>query len=304
MKQGYLSNYFKGIAAKRLSAVEIDPETSHRHEFNSVAGLKTLFGISKKILQAKVLYFDTNEDEFLSSDCEMTWYDARENNPDRTEHRLYFRNTAALEKAGAGDLLVIALTNEGEINAFIAKTDSTIEKQLLWLFGISDLAEKFESKTIDDDEDSEISFAFRFIFDELGIEIKETADEYLEQMIREFGNSFPSTRKFSEFARKSLGDVDYSERPDNLIMQFFEREEMLFRTFENHIVREKLVSGFGGDVDKFISYSLSVQNRRKSRAGYALENQLENIFTNLEIKFSRGKETENKSKPDFLFPRN
>ena len=56
------------------------------------------------------------------------------------------------------------------------------------------------------------------------------------------------------------------------------------------------------DVDGFIAFSLSVQNRRKSRAGYSLENHLQALLTARKIKFQRGVETENKNKPDFLFP--
>lgn len=47
---------------------------------------------------------------------------------------------------------------------------------------------------------------------------------------------------------------------------------------------------------------MSVQNRRKARAGSALENHLETIFAAHKINFARGVETENRNKPDFLFP--
>jgi len=63
-----------------------------------------------------------------------------------------------------------------------------------------------------------------------------------------------------------------------------------------------LESGFHGDVDGFISFSLSVQNRRKSRAGLALENHLEILFKECGINYTRTPMTENKSKPDFIFP--
>ena len=58
----------------------------------------------------------------------------------------------------------------------------------------------------------------------------------------------------------------------------------------------------GADVDGFLSFSLSVQNRRKSRAGQALENHLEELFTAHGIRFARGVVTENCNTPDFLFP--
>ena len=85
-------------------------------------------------------------------------------------------------------------------------------------------------------------------------------------------------------------------------MAWMEREEILFRTLEKHIIGERLSKGFGDDVDDFISYSLSVQNRRKSRAGLALENHLELLFKECGVRYSRNKITENKSKPDFIFP--
>ena len=43
MKQGLLSEYFDGIAVKRLSAVEADPLKSHQHEFAG-GHLRGMFG--------------------------------------------------------------------------------------------------------------------------------------------------------------------------------------------------------------------------------------------------------------------
>lgn len=85
-------------------------------------------------------------------------------------------------------------------------------------------------------------------------------------------------------------------------MAWMEREEILFRTLEKHVIGERLSKGFDSDVDGFIQFSLSVQNRRKSRAGLALENHLEVVFDELGVKYSRAAITENKSKPDFIFP--
>jgi hypothetical protein len=87
-----------------------------------------------------------------------------------------------------------------------------------------------------------------------------------------------------------------------------EHEERLFRLLERELVKTRLSTGFGKngqDVDEFIRYSLSVQNRRKSRVGHAFENHLEYIFRRQSLQFERGsksKTTENQSKPDFLFP--
>lgn len=71
---------------------------------------------------------------------------------------------------------------------------------------------------------------------------------------------------------------------------------------ERHLIGDRLTQGFDGDVDSFISFSLSVQNRRKSRVGLSLENHLESLFTALGVRYSRTAVTENKTRPDFLFP--
>ncbi|HEA30705.1 MAG TPA: hypothetical protein ENH91_12080 [Leeuwenhoekiella sp.] len=89
-------------------------------------------------------------------------------------------------------------------------------------------------------------------------------------------------------------------------MLWMNQEERLFRRLERHIVEKRLRDGFlndeATDVDGFIKFSLSIQNRRKSRAGYALENHIEEIFIQNKILYNREARTENKSKPDFIFP--
>ncbi len=47
MKKGFLSEYFDGVVAKRLSGVESGPGQSNQHEFNGVKPLKKLQGEEK-----------------------------------------------------------------------------------------------------------------------------------------------------------------------------------------------------------------------------------------------------------------
>jgi len=100
--------------------------------------------------------------------------------------------------------------------------------------------------------------------------------------------------------------VNPIDGPDEALILWMEREEQLFRRLERRIVAERISAGFmsdeGADVDGFLSFSLSVQNRRKARAGAALENHLAALFEAHGIRFARGAETENRNKPDFLFP--
>jgi hypothetical protein len=120
-------------------------------------------------------------------------------------------------------------------------------------------------------------------------------------MISRFGPAFPSTKIFSEYSRTTLKDLDLHGNPDSALMAYLEREEILFKTLEKHIIGERLTRGFENNVDDFITFSLSVQNRRKSRAGLSLENHLEFLFGKLDIRYSRTAVTENRARPDFLF---
>lgn len=85
-----------------------------------------------------------------------------------------------------------------------------------------------------------------------------------------------------------------------------EMEEQLFLSLERQIVSRRLHEGFvrgkEADVESFIHFSMSVHQRRKSRAGYALENHLAWIFSQKKLTFARSVETESRKKPDFLFP--
>jgi hypothetical protein len=85
-----------------------------------------------------------------------------------------------------------------------------------------------------------------------------------------------------------------------------ELEERLFMTLEKYIVGQRLVTGFmrngEPDVETFVKYSLGVQNRRKSRAGWAFGNHIEALLQINGVAFTREANTEKRAGPDFLFP--
>jgi len=306
LKSGHLSQYFTGVAAKRLSAVEADVFRSHQHEFNGVDGLKKIFGQAhgKQKFPARFIYLNDYDDEPVIADGFLTWYDARERHPTRSEHRLYFPTTAVSECAAEGDVLVLGCHPDGSVLVVIAEYGSTIANQVQWLFGVSDLAHPGFSvrEELETDQDR-IAFASRLILENIGVAVEETTEEtFLDAMLKKFNGGFPSTRDFSAYARSTLKDVNSQDGQDAAVMAWMEREEILFRTLERHLIADRLTKGFDGDVDGFISFSLSVQNRRKSRVGYALENHLQFMFDECGIRYSRTATTEQKSKPDFLFP--
>lgn len=307
MQAESISEHFKGITAKRLSAVEADSTRSNQHEFNGVAGLVELFGKmefgDKKIISTDFLYFTDKEEDIERTSGQLTWYESRKK--PRSEHRFYYRNTTVTDKLKEGDLLIFAKKKDETLMLIIAPQGSTSEKNLLWLFSLSpENLEKVEYKNLET-ENKQLTFAGSMIMEELGIDVIKPDTSLLDDMLGIFGEELPPTLVFSEYARGKCGEVSPVSNPDETIITWLEREEELFRAFEKHIVSKTLKIGFGkdgNDVDEFISFSLSVHNRRKARMGKSLEHHLNKIFTENELSFSHGKNTEGKKTPDFLFP--
>ena len=299
-----LSKYFISIGAKRLSDVEVEPVKSNQHEFNGVKAFKEFLGSEKVRFQGRFIYLSDNEENIIENAGLLTWYDARENHATRTEYRLYYTTNDVIQSAARGDLVIIGQTVNNELIVIVAQKNSTSETQLLWLFGLQEVENKFIVKDLSSEKTS-LGFAGKYIISTLGIEIEETAPNYIDELIRVFGKKFPSTKEFSDYARSTVKDISSIESPDETLIAWLEREELLFRTLENIIVKERLSQGFGKDgtdVDEFINFSLSVQNRRKSRAGHSFENHLSVIFRQNNVKCEKGAITERNNKPDFLFP--
>lgn len=298
MNKGFLNQYFEGVVAKRLSAVEIDELRSNQHEFNGTNALKRLFGNERLTLPTRFLYVDDEMVE-VSEDGILTWYDARERNPNRSEFRLYYKAPEVSRRAQVGDPLFVVLKRDKTALAIVAPSESTMASQIAWLFGV-DVADEFSGKN-DFSSDDELEFATRRILDEIGVVLPERSGVDVDEMFAAFNGAFPSTKTFSEFARSKCERFDRDADPDAVIVTWFAKEEELFRAFEKGLIDKKLNVGFAS-VDDFISYSLSVQNRRKSRAGHSFENHLSALFSLHELKFDQQKITENKERPDFVFP--
>ncbi len=311
MKKGYLSEYFVGVAAKRLSAVEADETRSNQHEYNATKTMLMFIGrpAEPTRIPARFLYLADEESEPIVEDAFLTLYDSRKDQPKRSaEYRFYFPTTSVSQKASEGDLLVIAQQRNGDLLVLICDNDSSMSRQIEWLFGFTDLAHQgFSVKSELETEQDRLEFASRLILENIGVVVEISADAYLDTMLKKFSGKLPTTREFSAFARSTLKDLNPVDEQDLALMAWMEREEALFRTFERHLIADRLSIGFGNgvngvDVDGFLSFSLSVQNRRKSRVGLALENHLELLFNESGIQFSRTAVTENKAKPDFIFP--
>ncbi|MCA5933088.1 restriction endonuclease [Pectobacterium versatile] len=309
-----LSNHFEVAVAKYLSAVDVDSKKSNQHEIGGLvkAGFARYLPVPKngeKILfNANLIYISGEESDPVFYEDTLTWYDTRHNQKNRNpEYRMYYKTNPVSSMMNEGDFFLIIKKINGDLLIIITPSGSAIEFQLKNLFGINNISNEFSQSSI---EGKSLILPVRMLFEDLGIELEESEsknDNLLEILLRRFPNGFPKSKEFSSLAwEQTPGEPLYE--PDETLMLWLEQEEKLFRTYERFEVAKKLARGFGenGDnVDDFIDFSLSVQNRRKSRVGFAFENHLNYLFSLHGLKFQQGSSkntTESKSKPDFLFP--
>lgn len=300
--EGSLSDFFVGVAGKRLSAVETDGNVSHQHEFNATKVGRALFGEPGDPVSfpAHFAYLCDDDEEVVSADGILTWYDSRRGKADRSpEGRIYYVDNVATGCAEPGDGVIFARHKGGDVFVFLTECDSVIGDQLRWLFGLRDKDRGFDLAT--EFQHDELAFASRLVLERIGINVGTTSSDVAHDLVERFGYEFPTTREFSDYARSTVIELHPGDDGDDCIPAWMDQETMLFQTMENLMVQRKLDRGFES-VDDFIRYSLSTQNRRKSRAGQALENHLEYFFCHREIRFTRTPTTERKNKPDFIFP--
>lgn len=310
-----LKDVFITAAEKYLTSVDADPKKSNQHEVGGLkgAGFSDFLGYpengDKWYFPVTMVYITDDDSDPVICEDTMSWYDTRYNQPHRSaEYRLYYRSNEVTRLMREGDLFIIAMTKDKTLLTVCTPAGSQAESQLRSIFGSAKEGEGKSLKPLPVSEGLVVA-PVRLMLAELGIEfyIQSDSDKVLlERLIEKFDSKFPTTKKFSDFSRKLIkGKVSETDDPDNTLLTWMGNEEKLFRILERHIVSEKLKEGFGddgNDVDEFIRFSLSVQNRRKSRVGHAFENHITEIFIKNKVLFEKGVYTEGKQKPDFLFP--
>lgn len=307
---GSLCEYFAGVGVKSLTATEIDPETSRGHEFQGVDSFRAFLGTPADKMRVPVKYvWLSDEDAPLVLDLNGTWYDSRRGKGHRgPEYRLYYPAAAedVVYRSRPGDTLFLCMASDRSLLALICASGSSIEQQLLWLFGLDLGGDDLVQRDLREEQGRVLDLAARHVLELADIEVAVSADDWLERLLRAFPAGLPPTRKFSAFAREAAGEVDPRADPDQTLLTWMDVEERLFMTYERHIVGDRLQQGFiidgVADVDGFVRYSLEVQNRRKSRAGYALGHHVEALLEIHAIPHKREATTEKRNGPDFLFP--
>lgn len=312
-----LSTHFAGVSTKTLTLVDTkDGSNQHevggpKHEWNAfrrVLGyeprrIKTNTGIPTRYI------YISGEQDSIQHEGLCSWYDTRAKDIKRSEEwRLYYQTNPITEIMEPGDQLVLARLKKEDYLLFIviAQESNHLTERIHFLFG---MGTRNGELTIQDfsDTDPELNFLSRLILDEISIEFEDPDADKLDSIIDRFGLEFPDTKTFSAIARQTLPGVSALDDADAALTAWLEHEEAMFRRLESRIVSDRLVKGWNNaegipDVDDFLSFSLRVQQRRKSRMGYSFERHLAAVFDAYQLRYDVQKKTEKGKRPDFLFP--
>lgn len=223
------------------------------------------------------------QNEFETSSV-FTYYGAAKN-----EFRLtgFGRNFPFREESNTGDLFILCKQDKAYFNAFILSHDEEIED----FFAAVNISSVETNKIIQKQE--------------------QRAEDNLILCFNDFINSltldFPSTFDLAKQARVcynssfKISANNIKNNPDKEILNWLNSEFQLFKTIENNRYSERIKTPFKS-VEELVEIANSILNRRKSRAGKSLEHHLEEIFKTFELKFSTQAITEDRKKPDFIFP--
>ncbi len=134
------------------------------------------------------------------------------------------------------------------------------------------------------------------------VRLKKRLEEVVETM-----SDFPETREISLMASQIYNDVfgitdnKVLDDPDKILCCWIQTETDLFYQFEDIFYRPMYSTPFASIKD-FADAANSFLNRRKSRYGKSLEHHLARIFTASQLKYEEQVITEDRKRPDFLFP--
>jgi type II restriction enzyme len=208
----------------------------------------------------------------------------------RNEYRLtrFGRGFPYLQDKNIGDLLIVVKKSADYYEAFVLQSDEEIE-------------DFFAALNISSSDTNGI----------IPKQFEQTAEEKLMQCFLAYINilkaGFPSTVELATNARKCYNGI-YSvtpqiikSNPDNEIIGWLDAEFQLFKAIENTRYSTRIQTLFAS-VEELIETANTILNRRKSRAGKSLEHHLSEIFSTFELSFATQAITEDKKKPDFLFP--
>lgn len=324
MNWGSFRDYFHGVAWKRLTAHEVDPSVSNGHEFQGVQKLKELLGTERRSeIPAVYLLFSDEEGPPERVTSTASWYDSRANDPTRSpEWRLYYPSDAGIiqAKMQPDDLMVIALLESESLAVLLAPKGSERETQLGALFAI-DLQDDARVHVQRFGSQKDLSFTAVAILEDLDLPgdlalqtpepksgvATDLATEIARELVSGYGRRLPEGRTVATLIHERMPAEDAAADPDGALHRWIEAQAAVYRLWEDEIISRRIRDGFVDqrhepDIQAFREFTMSLRQSRVSRAGGALQLHTARILRANNVRFDEQVTTENRERPDFVFP--
>ena len=207
----------------------------------------------------------------------------------RNEYRItrFGRGFPFLNDENVGDLLVLARFDKDYYEAFVLQTDDDIDD----FFSYFNLSYDKTNQIIDVHQ---------------SVQPEQRLLTLINAFIAKYAD-FPETRVMANGARMCFNEANsiitrnIVAAPDDVLLGWLDTEYTLFKYMEEKVYSDITTKPFT-NIDAFVAMANEVLNRRKSRAGKSLEHHLADIFTHNKLIFEEQVVTEEKKKPDFVFP--
>lgn len=207
----------------------------------------------------------------------------------RNEYRItrFGRGFPFLNDENVGDLLVLARFDKDYYEAFVLQSDDDIDD----FFSYFNLSYDKTNQIID-------------------VNQQVLPEQSILTLINDFVSryvDFPDTRIMANGARTCYNEANgiatrnIVSAPDDVLLGWLDTEYTLFKYMEEKVYSDITTKPFP-NIDTFVAMANEVLNRRKSRAGKSLEHHLADIFVHNKLIFEEQVITEEKKKPDFVFP--
>jgi len=230
------------------------------------------------------LYVKVKWQDDFTTDSRFKYYGSK----NECHFTRFQKNFPFLTDDNVGSLLIVTKRGTDNYEAFVLSSDIQIE-EFFDAFGISST----ETNGILP-EKSELS-------------IEDKLNKLFLQFIENLEIDFPPTQVLAKGARDIFFEAYNSSKklvlknPDKNLLNWLSTEYDLFKFIENNRYSEIITTPFSS-VDELVRTANTILNRRKSRAGKSLEHHLSEVFEIWQISYSSQVNTEEKKKPDFIFP--
>jgi hypothetical protein len=300
------------VAVKRLSAVEVDPGSSHQHEFNA-GNLRVGLGFGRESVSGSLTAVYYGAEDGSEPDVEegtFTLYDAREAHPTRSEFRLYYNVPMLTERAEAGDLLVLFRTlDSAALRAVVARAGSRAEKQLLDAIFKDDRPALGTFQLVEPPRPTEAAA------EELASALTPVpeaavlggygATEHGLYTSALAANKLPSTREMADAGVELATKVKGSDlSPDDRLYFSLAAETELFFALNDALGQRWLDEQVkkGASFASVAGYVMGTAQSSKSRRGTSLQNHFAAVLDAAGVPYTAQCQTEGKETPDFVVP--